>query len=369
MPIDLRPRRAGAGAAAAPDVSVVVPTHGRPDAIVRLLEGLARQTLPASRFEVLVTDDGTLPPVAPRLAALALPYRMQCEWQEQAGPGAARNRAIAKARAPLLLILNDDAGVPPDLLERHVTAHARSPSPRAWLGGFDFAPDCRTPFAVALTRLDLLFPFDQMRRDGGNPGNFFWTCNLSVPRRPVVDAGGFDPDFREAISEDVELGLRLARRGLGVWYLDGAACLHHHRLDVGAFVRRQVSLGRAMVQLWRKHRDPELLPWLRLVGGDATRLAASIELDLTRCGEEVVRKVDEIARLDRGVAVDGPPADHAAAVDAIAKLLPRVNGTALGLGILAGVRGLDTANALRWLAARLATPSNATPILETTSAS
>src|SRR5882672_952605 len=53
MPIDLRPRRAGAGAAAVPDVSVVVPTHGRPDAIVRLLEGLARQTLPASRFEVL----------------------------------------------------------------------------------------------------------------------------------------------------------------------------------------------------------------------------------------------------------------------------------------------------------------------------
>jgi hypothetical protein len=56
-------------------------------------------------------------------------------------------------------------------------------------------------------------------------------------------------------------------------------------------------------------------------------------------------------------------------MDAIAKLLPRVNGTALGLGILAGVRGLDTANALRWLAVRLAPPSNATPILETTSAS
>ena len=348
MPIEVQSSAARTGSALVPDLSVIVPTAGRPEAIVRLLKGLACQTLPAARFEVVVTDDGTQPPVAPRLAGLGLPYRFECEWQPRRGPAAARNRAVAKARAPLLVILNDDAGPPPDLLERHLAAQRGSPAPRAWLGGFDFAPECRTPFAVAITRLGVVFPYDRMRRDGPNPGRFFWTCNLSVPRAAVVEAGGFDEGFDQPICEDVELGYRLEKRGVAVHYLPDAACQHHHRVDVDWFCRRQIELGRGMVKLWRTHRDPELLPWIRSARGDETLLALGIEASASAAGaayRAIARAID---------AVDhAAPRDRAAEVESAATALEprirRVNEDALRLGLLAGLRGWSAAQALEWL--------------------
>jgi GT2 family glycosyltransferase len=337
---------AGPGSGPArPEVSVIVPTAGRPDAIVRVLTALARQTVGPARFEVVVTDDGSRPPVLQRLAELELPYPLHCEWQPQAGPAAARNRAIGRARGDLLLIVNDDAGPPPDLIERHLAAHARSSQPRAWLGEFEFAPDCRTPFALAITRMGVVFPFSQMRREGPNPGRFFWTCNLSVPRRAVLDAGGFDESFRRPICEDVELGLRLEKRGVAVHFLKGAACLHHHRVDVRWLERHQIDLGLEMVRIWRKHGDSELLPWLNQVRGDPEILAVALELEATARGRRAEGSLREVEAIDSAVAAG-------AAAEAVAGVLVRpiqvVNDDSLRLGILAGLRGLSAAEILRW---------------------
>ena len=40
-----------------PDLSVVIPTYGRPECLKRALEGLVRQTGSDLRYEVLVVDD------------------------------------------------------------------------------------------------------------------------------------------------------------------------------------------------------------------------------------------------------------------------------------------------------------------------
>jgi GT2 family glycosyltransferase len=333
-----------------PEVSVVVPTAGRPAAIVRLLEGLAAQTMAPDRFEVLVTDDGTDPPVAPALAALRLPFRLRCEWQRQRGPAAARNRALANARAPLLLILNDDAGPPRDLLERHVKAHAASPRPRAFLGGFDFAPDCLTPFAIAVTRMGVVFPFHEMKHGAPNPGNFFWTCNVSVPRASVQQAGGFDESFDRPICEDVELGHRLEKLGVPVFFLEDAACLHHHRVDVAWFVKRQIELGFGMVRLWRKHGDARLLPWIVPARGDPELLANALEAQARTFGGVFQELAKEVAAIDRATDVFEREACADAATEIEARVR-RVHEDALRLGLLAALRGWSSEQAFDWLAA------------------
>jgi glycosyltransferase involved in cell wall biosynthesis len=77
-------------AAAAPRLSVVVATHDRPALLARLLEQLARQTLPATDFEVVVVDDGSAEPVAPALAARSFPYALRVETQANAGAAEGR---------------------------------------------------------------------------------------------------------------------------------------------------------------------------------------------------------------------------------------------------------------------------------------
>src|SRR5581483_292763 len=116
------PARSGAsvtrgGAGAGPGVAVVIPTHGRPDALRRCLASLARQEVAPA--EVVVVDDGGTPavdgaalPGLPGLVVVAQPH---------AGAGAARMTGIARTRAPLLAFLDDDCSVPPD----YVAAVAR----------------------------------------------------------------------------------------------------------------------------------------------------------------------------------------------------------------------------------------------------
>ncbi len=63
----------------------------------------------------------------------------------------------------------------------------------------------------------------------------FLTCNVSVDRRLLDEAGGFDP--RLTWHEDIELGERLARRGMHLFYAPEALAYHHHLLDEAAYLR------------------------------------------------------------------------------------------------------------------------------------
>ncbi len=322
------------------DLSVIVPTADRPDSLRRLLEGLAAQSLAREKFEVVLADDGSTPPVAAMAASFRDRLDLRYLWQERSGPGVARNRAIALARGKLLLILNDDAGPPRDLLARHLAAHATAPEPRVYLGGFDLAPDCITPVARGLLELGLPFPFHQMRRDAPNPGRFFWTCNLSVRRDVVLDAGGFDEAFRHPVCEDVELGYRLEKRGVLVHWLTGAPCLHHHRLTAGWFWRRQIELGRAIVQMWRKHGDPELMPWLSATQNDARLLEVTAKRLVSNAGRSFIELAEELD----GTTRPPPPANGSLAPE-----MRRIDDDALRVGLLGGLAGWSSVECLRWL--------------------
>jgi hypothetical protein len=205
------------------------------------------------------------------------------------------------------------------------------------------------------------------RNGAPNAGNFCWTCNLSVPRQSVLDAGGFDESFRDPICEDVELGLRLAARGVGVWYLQDAPCLHHHLLDTEALVRRQIDLGRGMVRLWRKHRDPSLLPGMARAQGDEAALAAALERELTARAIGFEPLAAEIAALDR-VPGTATPAALAEAAVKIAQRVGWLSQTATWLGCYAGLRELEKGAARRWLASRVAptfSPASPEPVAST----
>jgi GT2 family glycosyltransferase len=243
-------------------LSVIVPTYGRAELLNALLARLAEQTLPPERFELVAVDDGSPEPIW--ADAARLPFALTLLRQANAGPGAARNLALEHVRAPLVLILNDDAVPAQDLLERHLAAHAEAGPKTAVLGSFRFAPDfLASPFVQLLDSSDLLFDFENLRHGELYDWRFFWTCNLSLPAAALRAAGGFDAErFREAIVEDVELGYRLGREGWRVLYREDAVCHHAHGVTPRGYFERMVRLGVNLVRMWQKHRDPQIL-WSR----------------------------------------------------------------------------------------------------------
>lgn len=243
---------------AASQISVIVPTHGRPESVTRLLGMLAEQTLTAEAFEVIVVDDGSQPALAFDL--WSVPYRCRVTHQPWGGPASARNVGLALAASPLVLFLTDDAVPAPDLLERHLEAHGQMSEPGAVLGSFRFTDEARrNPFTRLLDETDLFQQFSALR-DGERYGwPFFWTSNLSAPTDVFLSVGGFDEvNFDQPVCEGLDLGLRLEEQGIGVVHRADCIARHDHVITSSSFFARAFELGRYQLRLGTKAGAPDV---------------------------------------------------------------------------------------------------------------
>lgn len=240
-------------AAARPEISLLVPSHGRPEDLATLVSALENQTLEPHRFELIVVDDGGDPPVS--IDERSLPFRTSVLRQPNGGPAAARNAGLALCRGELVLILNDDAIPAPDLVESHLRAHAEVGDRAAVMGTFHFdEASLESPFVRLLESSGLLFDFAGLRHGERHGWTYFWTCNISLPTAALLEVGGFDEEnFHKAICEDVELGIRLQKRGYGVVYREDCVAHHHHELTPASYMRRAFDLGVHQLKIEQLH--------------------------------------------------------------------------------------------------------------------
>jgi GT2 family glycosyltransferase len=230
-----------------PRISVIVPTFQRAGLLSLCIESFDAQA-DAPDFEVVVVDDGSTDDTATALAALSAD-RPWLRWSSQPanrGPAAARNRGVSEARADLLLFVDDDVVASHDLLHTHLRLHdAAGDEQLAVLGRVDWHPSVDvTPFMRWLDRSGLQFAYDTWLREGPvPPAAAFYTANLSLSRRVVIDAGGFDERFPYAAYEDLELATRLTGRGLHMDYRPAALAYHRRAIDLATFRQRMTRVG------------------------------------------------------------------------------------------------------------------------------
>ena len=98
-------------------VSVIVPLYNKAPFVARALDSIAAQTF--SDFETIVVDDGSTDGGAEAVEAYG-GAGVRLFRQENAGPGAARNRGAAEARGELLAFLDADDEWLPGYLEESV---------------------------------------------------------------------------------------------------------------------------------------------------------------------------------------------------------------------------------------------------------
>ncbi len=95
------------------DFSIIVPTFQRPEGLRRCLAALLRMDYPADRYEVIVVDDGSDPPVEPLVREAVGAATCRFIRQENHGPGPARNAGAAQARGRWLAFTDDDCAPRP----------------------------------------------------------------------------------------------------------------------------------------------------------------------------------------------------------------------------------------------------------------
>lgn len=184
-----------------PAVSVIIPTFERGDLLVEALDSVAAQTF--TDYEVLVIDDGSTEDIAARVAGH--PARPCVIRQAHAGPGKARNRGMAEARAPIVAFLDSDDLWLPTKLERFMAALATPGGPRIWYGPMSPMDARRQP--VRGRTKDCY--------EGDITERLFCKSFVHVPtvvcdRAMLIDAGGFEESL--PVCEDYDLWLRVSAR-------------------------------------------------------------------------------------------------------------------------------------------------------------
>jgi glycosyltransferase involved in cell wall biosynthesis len=241
----------------APDLSVVIPTYGKPETLPLAIGRLEAQTLPRRLFEVLVIDDGSPDDTRVRLRALAeaTPLALRCLSQENRGVSATRNRGVREARAPIVLLLQDDILAAPDLLERHLEGHRRHPEETVVVvGRVTWPPGWEIDhFMEWLDNGGPQFRYHQVQGQATVTYKHVYTCNVSFKRRALLD-NPFDEQIVYGF-EDIELAWRLQGRGYSFHFDEQALGYHHHRRSFEDFRKRQFKAGQSMYVAFRNHPD------------------------------------------------------------------------------------------------------------------
>jgi len=274
-------RSAKHSAAPPPEISVVLPTCNRASILRVSLASLAFQSLPANRWEAVVVDDGSGDSTEDLCTASLLPFSLRYLRQSNQGPGAARRSGVEAASGEFLLLCNDDTVSSSNLLVEHLAFHrARPRETWAVLGEFRYSEDvARRALSLFVNTTVFFFPQSTLKPGQVCDQAYFVTCNLSIKREAVLQAGNFDPSFR--VAEDTELGTRLIERGVRVIYHPAAVAWHEHALFTAAdLIRRAKAYGAADWDLFRKH--PRLLgsgegPFGRLSEEDRARMRAQVD--------------------------------------------------------------------------------------------
>lgn len=241
-------------------LSLVMPTYDEPERLEAALESLSRQDYPSEDSEIIVVDDASPHLDAERLhAALApLPLRLIRNEQNQ-GRARARNAALQVATGDIIIFLDSDMTVGPDFLRTHAERH-QAHAEAVIIGNIRFASKIPT---TRLTRYIEGRGVHGAKAEQPMHYKCFVTGNSSLRRSSLLRVGFFDEDLTAYGGEDLELGYRLYRAGIPLFYAAEALSHHHHLRGLEPLCRLMQTYGsRSIPILLRKH--PELAAVLRL---------------------------------------------------------------------------------------------------------
>ena len=243
--------------------AVIVTTYNRPDALAAVLDGYFDQT--DGDFELLVADDGSTDETRALVESHAsrAPFLLHHVWQEDLGfrPGAARNRAAARAQADYLIFVDGDCIPARDFVRRHKMLAEKNCflSGNRMLLSESFTQQVLSdPFALPLHRWPavhwlrawvmrdvnrllplLMLPDAAFRKRAPQQWQGVKTCNLSLWRADFMRVNGFDESYSGWGLEDSDLAIRLLHAGV------------HHK---------SARFATPVFHLWHRENDRGRLP-------------------------------------------------------------------------------------------------------------
>lgn len=239
-------------------LTIVIPAVKK-ESLLRVLEGISKQTLSKDLFEVLIVDDAAKQNLKDFVLRRQYNFNLRI-FQNSKNKGAAysRNRGVKEARGNLILFLGDDIIPDKNLFKIHFEKHEEySQKNIAVLGFVTWSDKIKiTPFMRWLENGGPQNAYPKIEGKKWVSHNFFYGANISLKKDFLLKNGLFNEKFRKYGWEDLELGFRLSKKGLKILYNKKAKGLHFHKISLKDFLERMEKAGENAVLFNKLH--PEL---------------------------------------------------------------------------------------------------------------
>ncbi len=242
----------------APAASIIIPTRNRATVLERTVRALFGQDC-HERFEIIVVDDGSSDDTGEVLHRLQQESGDRLRWyaKQNGGPASARNLAMKHAKGGILVFLGDDTIPVPHFLREHLDWHRSCcrEEESGVLGRIEWDPSLPVSHLMQFLNSGPQFRYNEIVDKIRVDASYFVSSNVSL-KSSFLHGTSFDETFKNAAWEDVELGYRLSRQGMQLYYNSEALCFHHHPTHMKSFRRRNRLMGRDIRILYQIH--PEL---------------------------------------------------------------------------------------------------------------
>lgn len=162
------------------------------------------------------------------------------------GPAKARNLGANVAQGDLLLFIDADAVVSPDIVERVTAVFEQDPDLTAIIGSYDDQP---AEMNFLSQYKNLLHHY--VHQTSSEEASTFWGACGAIRREVFLSMGGFDERYRHPAIEDIELGYRLKLTG------------HRIRLCKSLQVKHLKHWG--VISLLKSDIFYRAIPWTELI--------------------------------------------------------------------------------------------------------
>jgi GT2 family glycosyltransferase len=239
-------------------ISVIIPTFKRADSLKRVIQLLKAQTI-AEQMEILVIDQNPPGFLVEGIGADTL-EGVKHLVLEKPNASEARNFGVLNAKYPSLLFLDDDLIPEPTFCEEALTFWSNNEK-----------IDCFCPLVYSL--LGEEHELKGIKRKMVKPTSselFEITDTISAvvffKKSAFMTSGGFDPLLFEfaKTAEDQEFFLRIAKKGIKLFYFTGLKIFHDEKVPGGCDLRTsdywetRGKCMRAWVYRYKIHRGGDL---------------------------------------------------------------------------------------------------------------
>jgi glycosyltransferase involved in cell wall biosynthesis len=227
------------------DISVVLPVGNGSTLVGDVVRAIVGASPPPG--EVVVVDDrvsdGSLDGVRAEGRARVVPN------DGGPGPAGARNAGARAARGPLLLFVDADVFVPPDMFAKIAAAYGEGVDA---VVGVEAELPTLPNVASRYKNLWMRYTYLKLPR----LVDLFYTSCASIKKESFLAAGGFDEGYARPSVEDTAFGRTLGARGVRV-VLDKNIEVEHRKIYTGwgvlaAAFKRGAALARCILRMGRR---------------------------------------------------------------------------------------------------------------------